>query len=357
MYGLLASAALLTVGLIWDLSWDMSFGRDSFWSPPHVAVNAGGFAAAAVALWWAIRVSRGGQAAAVSWGRVRMPVGAALVLWGSTAMLAAGALELAWSRAYGMAAGAWTPPQVLFTVALSVLHAGVLLAAASRSAAVPRWAVACAAGLALTFATLVLAPYSLPNLQHTALFFLLSSAVFPLLLAWTSRTRALPLTATAAAAVYTAIVCVMVWVLPFVPAHALIGPVFEKVHHMVPPRFPLLLLVPAFLFDRLAGGAPRPADRAWRKAVVLGVVFVAAFVLLQWNFAAFLLSAASDNAFFAGGGRHWPFYMDIGEERRQFWDAPLGGLTVATAAASTVVAMVAAGTGLALGRYTEGLRR
>jgi hypothetical protein len=355
--GLLVSTAALTVGLIWDLSWDMSFGRDSFWSPPHVTVNAGGLAAAAVAVWWAIKASRGGQAAAVSWGRVRMPLGAALVLWGSAAMLAAGALELAWSRAYGMAIGAWTPPQVLFTAAVSVLQAGVLLAAASRAATGPRCAVPCAAGLALTFAALALSPYSLPNLQHTALFFLLSSAVFPLLLAWASRTRALRLTATAAAAVYTAILCVMVWVLPFVPAHALIGPVFEKVDHMVPPRFPLLLLVPAFLFDRFAGGAPKPADGAWPKAVVLGVVFVAAFVLLQWNFAAFLLSPASDNGFFAGGGRHWPFYVDIGEERRQFWDVPSDGLTVATAAACTVAAVLAARVGLALGRYAERLRR
>ena len=149
----------------------------------------------------------------------------------------------------------------------------------------------------------------------------------------------------------------MVWVLPFVPAHALIGPVFEKVDHMVPPRFPLLLLVPAFLFDRLAGGAPRPTDGAWRKAVVLGVVFLAAFVVLQWNFAAFLLAPASDNAFFAGGGRHWPFYVDIGEERRQFWDAPWGELTATAAAGCAAVAVLAARAGLALGRYTEGLRR
>jgi hypothetical protein len=353
---LLVAAAAVTVGLIWDLSWDMSFGRDSFWSPPHLAVNAGGAAAAAVALWWAIGASRRGEAGTVRWGRVRMPVGAALVLWGSGAMLASGALELAWSRAYGMTFGAWTPPQVLFTVAVTVLLAGVLLAAASRRSAGPRAAVPVAAGLALAFAALALSPYSLPNLQHTALFFLLSSAVFPLLLAWTARTRATRFTATLAAAIYTAIFCLMVWTLPLVPARALIGPVFEKVDHMVPPRFPLLLLVPAVVFDQIAGRKARGGTGEWSRAAVLGAAFTALFVLVQWSFAAFLLSPASDDWFFAGGGRHWPFYVDIGEERRQFWDVR-GTLTAGTAAACVVVATLAARVGLGLGRYTEGLRR
>jgi len=356
LWALLVAAAAITIGLIWDLSWDMSFGRDSFWSPPHLAVNAGGALAAAAALFWALRATRRGDPAAVGLGPVRMPLGAALVLWGSIGMLTSGALEIAWSRAYGMTFGAWTPPQVLFTIAVSAVLAGVLLVAVSHGARRPRLAEAVAAGLALTFAALVLSPYSLPNLQHSALFFLLSSAVFPLLLAWTARAGPTRYAATRAAAIYTATVCVMIWILPLVPARALIGPVFEKVDHMVPPRFPLLLVAQAFMFDRVLAGKGRAEKGGWKRSADLGVLFVVSFVLIQWIFAAFLLSPASDNEFFAGGGRHWPFYVDIGEERRQFWDAA-GPLTTLTAGACVVVATLAAWIGLLLGRFTEGLKR
>ena len=94
---------------------------------------------------------------------------------------------------------------------------------------------------------------------------------------------------------------------------------------------------------------------AW-PAAILGALFTAAFILVQWNFAAFLLSPASDGRFFAGGGRHWPFYVDIGEERRQFWDAQ-ERLTIWTAAGCVLPAAVSARLGLALGRFTQGLQR
>src|SRR6185436_1399287 len=207
----LISAAAITIGLIWDISWDMSFGRDSFWSPPHLAVNLGGALAAATAAVWAARATRRGDSSTVSLGRVRIPLGAAVALWGSAAMLAAGGLENAWSAAYGMASGSWTPPQVVFTVAVSAVLAGIVLAAASRAAAGPAFAMPCAFGMALVFAALALAPYSLPNLQHGTLFFVVSSAVFPLLLAWAARAAA-GRAATRAAVVYTAIVCLMIWV-------------------------------------------------------------------------------------------------------------------------------------------------
>jgi len=350
------AAAAITLGLIWDMSWDMSFGRDSFWSPPHVTVNAGGALAAAAALAWAVVGTRRGDPRTVRFGRVRVPLGAAIVLWGSVAMLASGGLEIAWSRAYGMTFGAWTPPQVLFVCAVAALLSGVVLAAGSRRAGGPWMALPCAAGLALAFAGVALGPYTLPNLQHGRTFFLLTSAVFPLLLAWSARADPGGSAAVKAAAVYTAAVCAMIWVLPLVPAHALIGPVFEKVDHMVPPRFPLLLLVPALVFDGMAGARAREGRGSWGTAARLGVVFTVLFVAVQWVFAAFLLSPSSEGWFFAGGGRHWPFYVDIGEERRQFWD-PNGRLTLGAALLCVVLATVSTRVGLALGRFTADLER
>ena len=53
---------------------------------------------------------------------------------------------------------------------------------------------------------------------------------------------------------------------------------------MMPPQFPLLLIVPALAIDLVLQrwGARK---KGWMLAGVLGVVFVAAFFIAQWPFA------------------------------------------------------------------------
>ena len=36
VYAVLFASISIVTGLIWDISWHRSIGRDSFWSPPHV---------------------------------------------------------------------------------------------------------------------------------------------------------------------------------------------------------------------------------------------------------------------------------------------------------------------------------
>ena len=38
---LLGSTSII-VGLLWDISWHMTIGRDTFWTPAHMAVYLGG---------------------------------------------------------------------------------------------------------------------------------------------------------------------------------------------------------------------------------------------------------------------------------------------------------------------------
>src|ERR1700712_2724415 len=39
---LLAGATSIAVGLLWDISWHMTIGRDTFWTPAHMLVYLGG---------------------------------------------------------------------------------------------------------------------------------------------------------------------------------------------------------------------------------------------------------------------------------------------------------------------------
>ena len=41
-YAVVAAAAMVVVGLLWDISWHMSIGRDTFWTPAHLAIYVGG---------------------------------------------------------------------------------------------------------------------------------------------------------------------------------------------------------------------------------------------------------------------------------------------------------------------------
>jgi hypothetical protein len=85
--------------------------------------------------------------------------------------------------------------------------------------------------------------------------------------------------------------------LPLVPAEPKLGPVYQKITHLIPPDFPPLLIVPAIVFDlvrRRTGGWNR-----WAQAGALGASFLASFAAVQWPFADFLMSPASRNWIFA----------------------------------------------------------
>lgn len=36
------AAVCVMVGVYWDISWHMTIGRDSFWTPAHLLIQAGG---------------------------------------------------------------------------------------------------------------------------------------------------------------------------------------------------------------------------------------------------------------------------------------------------------------------------
>ena len=41
-YTAVVAAACVMIGVYWDISWHMSIGRDSFWTPAHIAIQLGG---------------------------------------------------------------------------------------------------------------------------------------------------------------------------------------------------------------------------------------------------------------------------------------------------------------------------
>jgi hypothetical protein len=175
-----------------------------------------------------------------------------------------------------------------------------------------------------------------PNDMHSGRFYRATAITLPLILALAARASRLRWPATTTAAIYTGIALTMVWVLQAFPATAKLAPIYNPVTHMVPPPFPLLLVVPALGIDLLMH---RVQNRGWPLALGLGAMFVALMLVAHWWWAGFLLSPHGRNAFFAAD--QWDYYLQVGAWRYQFWrpDATAGGfalaLLIAVATAAT----------------------
>ena len=167
----------------------------------------------------------------------------------------------------------------------------------------------------------------------------------------------------------------MIWILPLFEGHPKLAPIYNPVDHMVPPAFPLLLVVPAVAIDlilqwsrrkRLASDVAEAPRRWWRSqfvrdfglAVLIGIAYMATFIAVQWNFSKFLISPAADNWFFAGG--HFLPYTSGSHGmawRHQYWDLDESPFTVKAALIAALLAIFFSRIGLGFGNWMAKVRR
>ena len=96
---------------------------------------------------------------------------------------------------------------------------------------------------------------------------------------------------------------VSLWIFPLFPGEPKLGPVYQRVTHMLPLAFPVLLVAPAFVLDLLW---PRMKTWGkWQASLVAGSAFVLVLIAVQWPFGSFLMSPASRNWVF---GTHYFYY-------------------------------------------------
>jgi hypothetical protein len=346
---LVLAALAIPASLLWDFSWESTVGIDPVWSPPHVAVYlAIGFAAfAALAMF--------NRTEGVTLGRLRAPLGAWVVLWGALAFVTAFLFDRWWQAGYGLAAGIWHPPQMLKTAAFLAVTAGAALCAREGRIAFPTAGAAVIAMIA--FVSLV---GSYPNRQHSTPFFQIACATYPLVLVAFATVGRSGLSATLATVGYLLLAGAAVWLLPLVPATPQVAPIYNPRDHLMPPPFPLLLIAPALAIDALLRIYPARENRPqpWRQAIECGFAFFLIFLVVQWVFARFLLSPAADHWFFAGGGRHWPFFLKIDPPARvAFWESAADAMNFASGLIAAALAVLAARLGLWLGWWMKRLRR
>src|SRR5256886_15418038 len=100
LYAVVAGSLSVICGLIWDISWHRTIGRDTFWTPAHLAIYLGGLLGGMTAGWLVIRTTFLGsvenKAASVRLWGLRAPLGAWVSIWGCFAMLTSAPFDDWW---------------------------------------------------------------------------------------------------------------------------------------------------------------------------------------------------------------------------------------------------------------------
>lgn len=384
VYAAVAGLACLPVGLLWDISHHSTIGRDTFWTPAHILIQLGGIAPAlwfaAIALKTTFRGTPESRDSSVSFWGFRAPLGAWVTIWGALAMMTSAPFDDWWHNRYGLDVKIVSPPHAVLGLGMFAVGMGVLLFVFSSQNREPsgsqaRGGLICAlaSGVMIALWADFATEFTWPNLQHASYFYRVVCTPFPLLLvlaARASRTRA---AATIAAATYMLLYIGMILVLPLFPAHPKLAPIYHPVDHMVPPAFPLLLIVPAAAIDAFewlwarASMTEQPAAsgivffrrgwwRDWLLAAVIAVVFLGLVFAVQWPLSQFLLSDGADNRFFARGG-HWPYFAQPGEWMNRFWDFEKDPITARGIELALLRAFISARVGLWMGNYLLRLKR
>ncbi len=126
----------ITVGLIWDISWHTTIGRDTFWTPAHMAIYLGGAMGGFVGGWLALKytflVDSAEKSPSVKIFGARAPLGAWVAIWGAIAMLTSGPFDDWWHNAYGLDVKIISPPHSILGLGMFGISAGSLLLLLSR---------------------------------------------------------------------------------------------------------------------------------------------------------------------------------------------------------------------------------
>ena len=126
------------IGGYWDISWHMSIGRDTLWSPPHMVVYLGATVAGLAASWVVLRTTFAGTDAERAEGvRVlgfRGPTGAFFCCWGAGAMLTSAPFDDWWHNAYGLDVRIISPPHAVLGIGMVAVQLGAMLIAAALNA-------------------------------------------------------------------------------------------------------------------------------------------------------------------------------------------------------------------------------
>jgi hypothetical protein len=326
-----ASFSILT-GLYWDISWHATIGRDTFWTPAHLLIQFAGLLTAVSSSLLIFKTTFGRDQAAkqasVNVLGFRGPMGAFISAWGGFAMLTSAPFDNWWHEAYGLDVKIISPPHMLLALGIAcILLGGVVQIVGQMNRAEGalhqrlHQLLLLSGGLLLVLDMLIKLSQTGRFVQHSPIFYLAVGLGTPLLVESIARASGWRWARTTVTSIFMALFLIALWIFPLFPGEPKLGPVYWKVTHMIPLGFPALLVVPAFLLDYL-GPKMRILNRGkWVQSLLLGTLFLAALMAVQWPFGSFLMSPAAHNWFFGTIYHYYAAPPSSHETRNMFYHA------------------------------------
>src|ERR1700733_4334313 len=181
VYASVFSSLCIIVGLIWDISWHTSIGRDGLLAPPHDVIYLGAIFAGLFSSYQVLRTTFWGsafekQSSVKFWGVFYGPLGAMFCIWGAIAMLTSAPFDDWWHNTYGLDVVILSPPHTLLALGIMMIQFGAMVAvlsslhaAKSDNGAMHKWLFAIASGLLLTSFYTLFSEYLNKARSHSAL--------------------------------------------------------------------------------------------------------------------------------------------------------------------------------------------
>ncbi|HLW55622.1 MAG TPA: hypothetical protein VKW06_22530 [Candidatus Angelobacter sp.] len=367
------ATACISGGLYWDISWHMTIGRDTFWTPAHLLIQFGAILAGLSSAYLILKATFAGDLGAKQ-SSVQIfgfsgPLGAFISVWGAAAMVISAPFDNWWHNAYGLDVKIISPPhQVLGFGIEGIGFGGIILivGALNRAEGTLRkhleWLLLALGGLIVTHSMMGRLEYTDRAMMHSSFMYLALAIGPPFILEAFARPAGMRWGRTVVSAIYTVFFLLTLWIFPLFPGEPKLGPVYQRVAHMVPLAFPILIIAPAIVLDwlwpKLDRLWPKPSFATkWLEAAITGVVFLVALIAAQWPFADFMTTAASGNWFF--GTQYHP-YMVPSE-----WPGVSGGFMKAQSAYSfwllmgwaVAASIVSTRLGIAFGNWMRKVQR
>lgn len=329
LYAVVLASTCIVVGLIWDVSWHRTVGRDTFWTLAHVLEQLAAVIAGLSCGWLVLKTTFAGssedRAQSVRfWRFFQGPLGAWVCIWGTLMIITSAPFDNWWHNAYGLDVKIISPPHMILAWGMMGIQIGAMLMtlsaqnrASDEDQRMYSMMHAYTAGILITMiATVIQEDASVGNQMHAAKFYAITAWTIPLFLVGLSRASRLKWPATTITAIYSAITLVMMWILQLFAAAPKLAPIYNPVTHMIPPAFPLLIVIPAVAVDLLMRRLGRGHD--WKLSVLIGVTWVAVMLGVHWFWAEFLISPGARNFIF--GADQWSYTDRLGPWRYQYWN-------------------------------------
>jgi hypothetical protein len=316
---MVAGTTLTSFAGTWDFAWHFSIGRESQFTPPHVTAQMGGIMVGIACAYTILAMTFASAAPAHDasvrvWG-FRAPAGAFIALWGAVTLAASVPFDNWWHNAYGLDVNVINPPHMFVFFGSYAAKIGTMVWIVSimnrSTGALHRSATRLflfMGTLGLWQSSYIIMMNIWTNKLHSAACYLAIALFLPHWIIASARGSAHKWGCTIVAVFYSCIGLTQEWILPLFPAQPKLGPVYQHVTHLIPVRFPLLLIVPAIVADLLL--RKLEGRSSWFKAICIGPAFLLSLLAVEWPFANFLMSPAARNWFF--GTAYFPYFDPAG---------------------------------------------